>query len=105
MQKAGIKIIRSMDHDPAVIEIHKANIKHVESRLPFRRPPIKPSASDSDNPGRFRRGQIHKSRKEQHVADLAAVIDVAPEVAHDKPEIIFGGPPCQAFSSAGKTIN
>lgn len=33
---------------------------------------------------------------------LTAVIEIAPEVAHDKPDIIFGGPPCQALSSAGK---
>nr|WP_281352839.1 DNA cytosine methyltransferase [Mesorhizobium camelthorni] len=100
MQKAGIKIVRSMDHDPAVIEVHKTNIKHVEHRLPFRPAPSKqPPVEDS---GKFRRGQVHTSRKTQHVVDLTAIVDIAPEVTHDKPDIIFGGPPCQAFSSAGK---
>lgn len=102
MQKAGIEIVRSLDHDPAVLEVHAINVKHVKYRLAFW-PPLKDATRPelrSEKP--FQRGQIHRSRRRQHVADLGAIVDVAPEIAQDAPEVIFGGPPCQAFSRAGK---
>ncbi|MBZ9983993.1 DNA cytosine methyltransferase [Mesorhizobium sp. BR-1-1-8] len=100
MQKAGIKIIRSMDYDPAVIDVHRRNIKDVTPKALRQIPPPIPAPQPAAD-GRFRRGQIHKSRAVSHVADLTAVIQVAPEITLDKPDVIFGGPPCQAFSSAG----
>lgn len=37
-------------------------------------------------------------------ANLADVQSVAPEIAKLRPDIVFGGPPCQDFSSAGKRV-
>ncbi|WP_173931671.1 DNA cytosine methyltransferase [Chelativorans sp. Marseille-P2723] len=100
MQSAGVKIIRSLDHDPAVIDIHRANIKDVKNPIRLFRPPVKQSIAKAG--GKSQRGRIHKSHLPHHVADLLAVIDIAPEIALDRPDIIFGGPPCQPFSAAGK---
>ncbi|WP_421927162.1 DNA cytosine methyltransferase [Neoaquamicrobium sediminum] len=111
MQQAGIAITRSFDYEADVIEVHKANIRDTgknahEPRLPgffrpFRLPPgMRAELPEQD--GEFRRGAIHESMSGSHVADLLGVIHMAPEIALDRPDIIFGGPPCQAFSASGK---
>lgn len=104
MQRAGIQIVRSMDYEPDVLEVHRANIKG-ERAIGLRRippPGLKAEPVPVPIDGKFQRGQIHKSKKVPHVADLTAVIDIAPEIALDRPDIIFGGPPCQAFAGSGK---
>lgn len=103
MQRAGIQIVRSMDYEPDVLEVHRANIKG-ERAIGLRRipPPLKAEPVPVPINGKFQRGQIHKSKAIPHIADLTAVIDIAPEIALDRPDIIFGGPPCQAFSNSGK---
>lgn len=103
LQQAGIQIIRSMDFNAAALEVHRANIKEVKTTRFQRVPPHGWKWEPVPEPinGKFQRGQIHKSRKVPHVADLTAVIDIAPEIAIDRPDIIFGGPPCQAFARSG----
>lgn len=103
MREAGIRIIRALDSEEAVLEVHNTNIKPLVATSSFRRilPPgwFKPERVSD---GTFRRGDIHESKKVAHAFDLASVIEIAPEVTLDQPDIIFGGPPCQAFSNAGK---
>lgn len=103
MREAGIRIIRALDSEEAVLEVHNTNIKPLVATGTFRRgfPPgwFKPERVSD---GTFRRGDIHESRKIVHAFDLASVIEIAPEITLDQPDIIFGGPPCQAFSKAGK---
>lgn len=101
MHKAGIKIARSLDYDPAVLKVHKANISENLFKLQLITPPPITRPEPAAN-GRFRRGQIHTSHRSKHAADLTAVVNIAPEIAQLQPDVIFGGPPCQAFSSAGK---
>lgn len=100
MHKAGITIARSIDFDPAVLRVHKANISEDLFKLRLITPP--PIAAQPAANGEFRRGQIHTSHNSKHVGDLTAVVDIAPEIAELQPDVIFGGPPCQAFSNAGR---
>jgi DNA-cytosine methyltransferase len=101
MHNAGIKIARSIDYDPAVLKVHAANIRQPLYRLGLITPiPVTPPEPAAN--GTFRRGQIHTTHESKHAADLTAVVNIAPEIARLEPDLIFGGPPCQAFSSAGK---
>lgn len=103
MQQAGIRIIRALDREEAVLEMHNTNIKPLTATRSFgRRLPPGWNNPEPASEGPFRRGDIHGSRKVAHAFDLAAVLDIAPEVALDQPDVIFGGPPCQAFSNAGR---
>lgn len=102
MQRAGMMIVRSIDFDQAVLEVHKANVKEAGLyKLRLLTPlPITPPEPVKD--GKIRRGQIRSSHTPLHVVDLTAVLEVAPEIALLEPDVIFGGPPCQAFSRSGQ---
>lgn len=104
MQQAGVRIVRSMDFNPGALEVHRANIRETRA-IGLRRivpPGYDPDPAPVPVEGKFQRGQIHKSKDVPHMADLTAILDIAPEIAMDKPDIIFGGPPCQAFASSGQ---
>lgn len=102
MQQAGIAITRSFDYEADVIAVHKANLKRTGKYAHLLRVPPDFRKETYDPAAEFKRGSIHASRTGSHVADLLAVIDIAPEIALDRPDVIFGGPPCQAFASSGK---
>lgn len=102
MQQAGIAITRSFDYETDVIAVHKANLKRTGKYAHMLQVPPDFRKEIHDSTAGFKRGSVHESRTGSHVADLLAVIDIAPEIALDQPDIIFGGPPCQAFSNSGK---
>lgn len=102
MQQAGIAITRSFDYEADVIAVHKANLKLTGKYAHLMRVPPDYRKAMPDQGEGFQRGSIHEGRTGSHVADLLAVIDIAPEIALDQPDIIFGGPPCQAFSNSGQ---
>lgn len=104
MQRAGYDIVRSIDFNPHALAVHQANIKSVEFRALIQRPPPPVASKDSKmSEGRAReRGSLYRSNSRAHSADLSSVVELAPDLARLKPDIVFGGPPCQPFSKSGK---
>lgn len=104
MQRAGIDIIRSIDFNASALAVHKANITHVEYRELLQRPPPPTGAAraDVDASRSTHRGRLYRSKNRSHQMDLSAVVALAPDLARLKPDIVFGGPPCQPFSRSGK---
>ncbi len=94
MKKAGINIIRSIDFDPDVLEVHSRNMPRLRRGFA----PFQGSRTESQ----FERGSIIRGDKPTRLADLKMLTDIAPELAQIKADIIFGGPPCGPFSKAGK---
>lgn len=106
MKRAGIEIIKSVDYDPAAVAVHEANLGNGDvpppSRPLFRkigRPPYR-----KDEPRPIRRGHIVGNTEVHMIVDLAQVIENGPDFAALEPDIIFGGPPCQPYSQAGKML-
>lgn len=82
MVRAGHRVVASYDYEEKALAVHQANIREG---------------------GLLRPHGIRRPRR--HVqGDLLDLLTVAPDIAELAPDIIVGGPPCQAFSAAGKQL-
>ncbi|KQT51183.1 hypothetical protein ASG43_21500 [Aureimonas sp. Leaf454] len=83
-KRAGCDIVGAWDFEPDAIAVHAANM------------PCPPQ-------GRIVPFPMRKPRK-QRQADLTDLLSAAPTIADMRPDVIVGGPPCQAFSPSGKRL-
>lgn len=82
--RAGMEVVAAYDFEPDAIAVHAANLPKVL------RKGIKP----------VRLGGAEKHRE----ADLTDLLTAAPDIADLRPDVVVGGPPCQAFSASGKRL-
>lgn len=102
LKRAGIEIVKSLDHDLAALAVHSANLENAPGgRLPgsLMQPPWRPGQKRPP-----RRGHLSGSGRVVQKTDLLDVLDHGPEMAMLRPDIIVGGPPCQPYSRAGKQL-
>jgi site-specific DNA-cytosine methylase len=102
MKRAGFEIIKSLDYDPAAVAVHRANLGDDRIDRPTRLcQPLPPTHIYEEEPVAPQRDHIARDPRVHMIADLGAVTANAPDIAALKPDIIFGGPPCQPYSKAG----
>lgn len=80
MKRAGIAVLRAYDEWDAALAVYERNMP----------------------PSRFERSQRLPNRS--RAVDVGDLLVLAPAIAKMAPDLIFGGPPCQDFSSAGNQI-
>lgn len=85
--QAGFEISAAYDNEPAAMALHARNLP-TPVRKGLR---IQTSWANAQ-----RRGGRHR------LADLTDLLRIAPDIADLEPDVVVGGPPCQAFSAAGK---
>jgi site-specific DNA-cytosine methylase len=96
--------MKSLDYDPAAIAVHAANLgDHSEANRRARRA-FPPPPSPEKHPSVPRRGYLLRKYHDHLIVDLGSVIENAPDLAALRPDLIFGGPPCQPYSKAGAQI-
>ncbi len=83
-KRAGFDLVGAFDLEPDAMAVHAANLPRVH-RIGFRPPTPGGSA-------------VHRT------ADLTDLLTAVPEISDLRPDVIIGGPPCQAFSPSGKRL-
>lgn len=102
MKRAGFEIIKSLDYDPAAVAVHRANLGDNHFFPPSRlRRPLPPKHIYKVEPCEPRRDHIAMDPRVHMIEDIGELNANAPEIAALKPDVIFGGPPCQPYSKAG----
>lgn len=83
----GFRILAGFDFEPAALRVYEANFPGLPKPMGLR--PL----SSRTTPRPLVARQRH--------ADLGDLVDWAPAIAEMAPDVVIGGPPCQAFSKAG----
>lgn len=85
-KQAGLEVIAAFDNEPSAMALHARNLPN-------------PKRSMLRGVGAT---AAARRRSRHRLSDLTDLLAVAPDVADLAPDVVIGGPPCQAFSASGK---